>query len=117
VHRPLSDYINRRSHPSELQEQLDRECLIQRERDPSIAGRPRIEASPGLGRVERPYRADAEDGLWDLSHVDHFLADQVLYRRANARGAIWLDGVGRVLAGSIEAMKFVCMRFDKLTHD
>jgi hypothetical protein len=100
---------------SALQEQLNRECLIQREKYPSIAGRPRIEAFPGLGRVERPYRADKEDGLWDLSHVDRFLADQVLYRRANARGAIWLYGLGRVL-GRIHRGKELYVKFDILTR-
>ena len=95
----------------ELQEQLHRECLIQREQYPSIAGRPRIEAFPGLCQIARPYRADAEDGRWDLSHVDRFLAEQVLYRRANARGAIWLYGWGRGL-GRAHRGKEVCVRFD-----
>jgi hypothetical protein len=101
---------------SELQEQWDREGLIPRERYPSLAGHPRIEAFPALGRVERPNRADAEDGRWDLSPVDRSLADQVLSRRANARGAIWLDGVGRVL-GRIDHGQEVCVRFDRLTRD
>jgi hypothetical protein len=96
---------------SALQEQLNRECLIQREKYPSIAGRPRIEAFPGLCRIERPYRADEEDRCWELSHVDRFLGEVVLYRRANARGAIWLYGWGRGL-GRIHRGKEVCVRFD-----
>jgi hypothetical protein len=94
-----------------LQENLNRECLIQREKYPSIAGRPRIEAFPALSRIERPYCVDQEGPLWDLSRVDRFLADQVLYRRANAKGAIWLYGWGRNL-GRIHRGKEVCVRFD-----
>jgi hypothetical protein len=75
---------------SALQEQLHRECRIRREQDPSSAGRPRIAAFPGLCQGARPYRADEEDGRWDLSHGDRFLAEQVPPRRAHARGAIWL---------------------------
>ena len=78
----------------ELQEPLHRACLIQREQYPSIAGRPRLEAFPGRCQIARPYRADEEDGRWDLSHVDRFLAEQVLSRRAHARGAIGLLWLG-----------------------
>jgi hypothetical protein len=100
---------------AELQVQLDRACLIQREQYPSIAGRPRIDAFPRLRRSERPYDADAEDGLWELSRVDRFLAAQVYYRRANARGAIWLYGRGRVI-GRVHRGHEVCVRFDLSTR-
>jgi hypothetical protein len=96
----------------ELQEQWHRECLIQREQSPSSAGRPRIAAFPGRCPSARPYRADEEDGRWDLSHVDRFLAEQALDRRANARGAIWLYGWGRGL-GRAHRGKEVCVRFDR----
>lgn len=96
----------------ELQEHLNRECLIQRERYPSIGGRPRIEAFPGLRLIERPYSAGAEESLWDLSRVDQFLGEQVLYRRANAKGAIWLYGWGRGL-GREHRGKEVFVIFDK----
>jgi hypothetical protein len=101
---------------SALQARLDRECLMQRERYPSIAGRPRIEAFPELRRVERPYDADYEGTLWDLSRVDRFLGDQVLYRRANAKGAIWLYGWGRGL-GRPHRHKEVCVRFDRSSRE
>jgi hypothetical protein len=101
---------------SQLQEQLDRECLIQREQYPSIGGRPRIEAFPGLRQIERPYRVEEEDRLWELSRVDRFLSRQVYYRRANARGAIsvygWEHGLGRVHRG-----KEVCVKFDISLHN
>jgi hypothetical protein len=95
----------------ELQAQLNRECLIQREKYPSIAGRPRIEAFPALSQIERPSFAADEDPHWDLSRVDRFLADQVLYRRANAKGAIWLYGWGRGL-GRMHRGKEVFVRFN-----
>ena len=100
-----------RGSRSVSQAQLHRECLIQREKSPSIAGRPRIEAFPGLCRIERPDRADEEDRCWELSHVDRFLGEVVLYRRAHARGAIGLYGWGRGL-GRIHRGKEICMRFD-----
>ena len=78
--------------PVRVAAQLHRACLIQREKSPSIAGRPRIEAFPGLCRIERPDRADEEDRCWELSHVDRFLGEVVLYRRAHAGSdrAVWL---------------------------
>jgi hypothetical protein len=94
-----------------LQEHLDRETLIQREEYPSIVGLPRIEAFPGLRRIERPYTAESEGLLWDLSRVDGFLAEQVLYRRANARGTISLYGWGRNLGRAHRGTE-VCVRFD-----
>src|SRR5207248_11106935 len=93
------------------QGQLDRGCRMQREEYPSIAGRPRIEAFPELRRIERPYRAEEEEWLWELSRVDRVLAGQVYYRRANARGAISLYGWGRGL-GRVHRGKEVCVRFD-----
>lgn len=95
----------------ELQEPLNRECLIPREKYPSIAGRPRIAAFPELSQIERPYCAAEEDEHWDLSRVDRFLGEQVLYRRAHAKGAIWLYGWGRSL-GRTHRGKEVFVRFD-----
>lgn len=80
-----------------MQARLDQECEIQRERYPSVAGMSRAEAYPGLRHSGRPYRLRDEGRAWDLSRVDGFLAGLTLYRRANARGAIWLYGEGRSL--------------------
>jgi hypothetical protein len=100
----------------ELQERLDRACLLQRERYPSVAGRPRIEAFPGLGRIERPYHADYEETIWDLSRVDRFMGEQVLHRRANAKGAIGLYGWGRGL-GRVHRGKEVFVRFNMFSRE
>lgn len=94
-----------------LQARLDRECAVQRERYPAVAGRPRSEAYPGLSHSGRPYRQGDEGRAWDLARVDRFLSGLTLYRRANARGAIWLYGEGRVL-GRAHRGKEVRARLD-----
>jgi hypothetical protein len=95
----------------ELQRRLERECLIQRERYPAIAGRSRMEAYPDLRHSGRPYDPEREAAQWDLARVDQVLSAGVYYRRANARGAIWLYGMGRSL-GRAHRGKEVCVRFD-----
>lgn len=96
---------------SQLQGRLHKECAIQRERYPSIAGMSRAEAYPELRQSDRPYHPRAEGSIWDLSHVDRFLAARTLHRRANARGTIWLYGEGRNL-GRPHSGKEVGVRFD-----
>lgn len=96
---------------AELRSRLERACLIQRERYPAIAGMSRIAAYPGLNHSERPYDPEQEALMWDLSRVDQFLSAGVYYRRANARGAIWLYGLGRNL-GRPHRGKEVSVRFD-----
>ena len=96
---------------TELRVRLERECRVQRERYPSIGGMSRMEAYPGLQHSERPYDREQEARMWDLSRVDQFLSAGVYYRRANARGAIWLYGLGRNL-GRTHRGKEVCVRFD-----
>jgi hypothetical protein len=70
---------------SQLQARLHKECEVQRERYPSVAGMSRSEAYPGLRHSGRPYRAADERRSWDLTRVDRFLAGLTLHRRANAR--------------------------------
>lgn len=96
---------------AELQHRLERECLIQRERYPAIAGMSRMDAYPSLRHSERPYDPAQETAAWELARVDQVLSAGVYYRRANARGAIWLYGRGRNL-GRVHRGKEVCVRFD-----
>ena len=96
---------------AQLQARLDHEATIQRERYPSIGGRSRAEAFPGLGHSGRTYRRVEERGMWDLAHVDRFLSGLTRYRRANARGAIWLYNAGRGL-GRVHRGKEVCIGFE-----
>src|SRR5262249_61075166 len=94
-----------------LRPRLERGGRIPRERYPAIAGRSRMEAYPGLRHSGRPYRREDEGALWDEARVGRFLAAGVYYRRANARGAIWLYGRGRGL-GRRHRGKEVSVRFD-----
>jgi hypothetical protein len=96
---------------AELRSRLEREGLIQRERYPSIGGLSRAQAYPGLRHSGRPYDPEQEDSMWDLARVDRFLSAGVYYRRANARGAIWLYGWGRGL-GRAHRGQEVSVRFD-----
>ena len=95
----------------ELQTRLRRECAVQRERYPAVAGMSRAEAYPGLRHAGRPYRAADERRAWELSRVDAVLSDLTLYRRANARGAIWVYNTPRYL-GRAHCGVEVRVRFD-----
>jgi hypothetical protein len=99
------------SSRAQLQSRLDRECLVQRERYPSVAGASRAEAYPGLRHSGRPYRVRGEGRAWDLARVDRFLGGLTIHRRANAHGAIWLYGEGRSL-GRGHRGEEVRVRFD-----
>jgi hypothetical protein len=95
----------------QLQSRLNHECEVQRERYPSVAGMSRVAAYPTLRNSGRPYLSREEHRSWDLSLVDRALAELILYRRANAHGAIWLYGAGRGL-GRPHRGKEVRVRFD-----
>jgi hypothetical protein len=96
---------------SQLQSRLHKECEVQRERYPSVAGMSRAEAYPALRHSGRPYLPRDEGRGWDLSRVDRFLADLTLHRRANARGVISIYGEARNL-GRPHRGKEVRVRFD-----
>jgi hypothetical protein len=96
---------------AELRSRLERECLIQRERYPAVGGRARMQAYPALRHSGRPYDPRREGELWELGRVDRFLSAGVYYRRANARGAIWLYGWERSL-GRAHRGQEVSIRFD-----
>jgi hypothetical protein len=99
------------SSRSELRARLHRECAVQRERYPSVAGMSRSEAYPGLRHSGRPYRAADERTAWDLTRVDRFLAGLTLPRRADAHGTIWISGEPRNL-GRAHRGEEVRVRFD-----
>jgi transposase InsO family protein len=96
---------------AELKVRLERECFIQRERYPAIAGMSRLEAYPELNHPTRPYRVVDEDRLWDLARVHQFLSRTAYYRQANAKGAIWLYNRGRSLGRIYRGMEVV-VNFD-----
>jgi transposase InsO family protein len=88
---------------SELQRRIDRLDRIQRERYPSIRGRPRLEAYPDLEHSGCPYDPGLEPTRWELERVLGHLAEYVAVRRADAGGTISLYNrsryVGRALGG------------------
>lgn len=96
---------------SQLQMRLHKECEVQRERYPSVAGMSRLEAYPDLRHSGRPYRASDERRSWDLTRVDRFLSGLTLHRRANRHGAIWIYGEPRNL-GRPRGGQEVRARFD-----
>jgi hypothetical protein len=88
---------------AELQRRVEDQDRIQRELYPSVAGRSRWEAFPGLHHSGRPYRPEDEASGWDLGRVLGHLAEYVVVRRADGGGAISLYNrsryVGRAVAG------------------
>jgi hypothetical protein len=88
---------------AELQGRLDEQDEIQRRDYPSIGGRSRWEAFPGLAHSGRAYRPEAEAASWDLGRVLGYLAGCVAVRRGDGGGTISLYNrnryVSRALAG------------------
>ena len=87
----------------ELRQRLGQLDVVQRETYPSISGRSRLEAFPGLAHSGRPYTATAEAARWDLAPVLAHLAEVVVARRVTADGKVSLYErpryVGRRAAG------------------
>jgi hypothetical protein len=86
-----------------LQRRVEEQDRLQRERYPSIGGRSRREAFPGLEHSGRAYQTQEEASHWELDRVLEHLADYVLVRRVDGRGTISLYNrsryVGRLLGG------------------
>jgi hypothetical protein len=98
-----------------LERRLAWASQMQRELYPARDGRTRLETYPELTRILRPYSAESEPSLWQLSYVDAFLAGQSWPRRADRYGTIWLYNRGRCL-GKAHAAKEVEVRFDPETR-
>jgi hypothetical protein len=75
---------------AELQERLQAMDAIQRETYPSIAGRSRAAAFPGLTHAGRAYSAAWERGHWDHRRVLGHLAGYVVPRRVDKNGDVSL---------------------------
>ena len=98
---------------AELQRRVEDQDRIQRERYPSIAGRSRREAFPGLRHSGRPYRAEDEATAWDLRRVLGHLAEYVVVRRADGGGTISLYNRSRYV-GPAAAGRDVYVTLDPL---
>jgi transposase InsO family protein len=74
------------SSPEELQGRLDRMDVIQRAEYPSIGGRSRLEAFPGLKHSGRGYTSAWEESSWNLSMVYEHLSGYAVSRRVDVSG-------------------------------
>jgi hypothetical protein len=97
--------------PEELQERFDALDEIQRREYPSIAGRSRWEAFPGLVHSGRAYTPAWEEEHWELARVAAALAGYAVRRRVDASGTISLYN-RRHYIGSIHKKKDVYAMFD-----
>ncbi len=75
---------------AELQQRLEHADRVQREQDPSIAGRSRLESYPQLAHAKRRYRADWERRHWRLRAVFECLSDYAVPRRVDQNGEVWM---------------------------
>jgi hypothetical protein len=76
----------------ELQRRMDEMDRIQREVYPSIQGKSRWQAFPGLQRVERPYTKAWEKRHWDLELVLAHMAEYSAVRRVDSKGQVSVYG-------------------------
>src|SRR5258706_15885797 len=74
----------------ELQRRLEQQDGIQRERSPSIEGKSRMAAFPGLAHSGRAYQETDEEQQWRLEPVLSHLADYEVVRRVDGGGSVSL---------------------------
>jgi hypothetical protein len=73
---------------NELQQRMDDMDRIQREVYPSIHGKSRWQAFPGLQQVDRPYSKTWEKRHWDLELVLAHLAEYSAVRHVDRKGRV-----------------------------
>lgn len=119
-HRTINDYaiVGNEKHPLiELQSILD-EAVLELAFDlPSraqgCAGRTPMEAHPELLHPRRPFRAQHELALFDLTRVDDFLSTFTWTRKVSKTGQICIGGHHQYYSvGRAYARKEVVVRFD-----
>jgi hypothetical protein len=86
----------------ELQRRLDEQDHIQRTLYPSIRGRSRMEAYPGLQHSGRAYSTNDEASQWDINRVISHLAGYVLVRRADRSGTVSLYNKSRYVGQALK---------------
>jgi hypothetical protein len=75
---------------AELQGRLDLVDRWQRERYPSVRGRSRSEAHPGLSHSGRPYEPANESRVWELPKVWDLILTQMVPRQVDKQGKLSL---------------------------
>lgn len=76
----------------ELQRRMEKMDHIQREVYPSIGGRSRCQAFPGLQQVTRRYSKTWEKAHWDFSLVLSHMAEYSAVRRVDSKGQVSIYG-------------------------
>jgi hypothetical protein len=102
--------------PEELQRRLEEMDGIQRQEYPSVGGRSRLEAYPGLAHSGRAYTPEWEDTHWSLAAVGAHLAGYAVRRRVAGTGSISLYNRNHYV-GIIHKMKAVYVMFDPELHE
>jgi len=97
--------------PEELRRRLEVMDAIQRGEYPSVRGRTRLEAYPGLAHSGRGYTAEWEAAHWSLGAVAAHLAGYAVRRRVDANGSVSLYDRKRYV-GVIHKRKLVYVMFD-----
>jgi hypothetical protein len=75
---------------AELQARLEELDRWQRELDPAVAGRPRMEAYPGLRHAGRAYDPAQEAATWELRRVWELLGSHLVSRQVDRQGKVSL---------------------------
>ncbi len=95
----------------ELQERLTEADTIQRDEYPSVAGRSRREAFPGLAHSGRSYSAAWERRHWDLDGALAYLSGYAVPRRVDRSGMVSIYNRGHYV-GTLHCGRVVFVMFD-----
>jgi hypothetical protein len=101
---------------AELERRLADQDEIQRAEYPSIEGKSRMEAFPGLRHSERSYTTESEAAVWTLSAVLAHLAEHVVVRRADGSGTVSLYNKNRYVSKAV-AGRDIFISLDPLTGE
>jgi hypothetical protein len=102
--------------PAELQRHLDKMDRLLREEYPSVAGRSRQAAFPGLAHSGHPYSKGWERRAWDLDKVLAHLAEYAVVRRVDKSGMVSLYNRTRYV-GKAHAGKDIFVLLDPLRRE
>jgi hypothetical protein len=102
--------------PEELQCRLVEMDGIQRQEYPSVGGRSRLAAYPGLAHSGRAYTPEWEEAHWSLAAVGAHLAGYAVRRRVDGTGTISLYNRNHYV-GIIHKRKTVYVMFDPVVRE
>jgi hypothetical protein len=96
---------------AQLQERLDSDDALQRERYPLAHGRTRAELFPGLMHGGQPYREEDEAAHWSLQRVREHLSGYAIPRRVDRQGKVSVYN-RNLYVGVVHAGQQVWIQFD-----